>query len=43
MSENGRTLAGMSADEAAAHVMNNDTNALLGRAEVVRERGPPRW
>jgi hypothetical protein len=33
-----RTLAGMSADEAVAHIMDNDISDLLAQAEVVRER-----
>jgi hypothetical protein len=37
MGENRRTLAGMSADEAAAHIMNNDISDLLAQAEIVRE------
>jgi hypothetical protein len=40
MSENRRTLAGMSADEAAAHMMDNDISDLLDQAEVIRERRP---
>lgn len=40
MSKNRRTLAGMSADEAVEHVMNNDISDLLDQAEVVRERRP---
>jgi len=40
MSKNKRTLASMSADEAAAHVMDNDISDLLDQAEVVRERRP---
>ena len=35
-----RTLAGMSADEAVAYVMDNDISDLLDQAEVVRERRP---
>jgi hypothetical protein len=40
MSKNRPTLAGMTADEAAAHVMNHDISDLLDQAEVVRERRP---
>src|SRR5262245_15935136 len=40
MSKSKRTLNGMSADEAAAHVMNNDISELLDDAEIVRERRP---
>ena len=40
MTRNKRTLAAMNADEAAAHVMDNDISELLDQAEVVRERRP---
>jgi hypothetical protein len=35
-----RTLAGMNADEAADHVMNNDISDLLDQADHVTERRP---
>ena len=40
MSSSRRKLAGMSADEAAKHVMNNDISDLLDGAEHVPERRP---
>lgn len=40
MSRTRRRLTEMTADEAAAHVMNNDISDLLDQAEVVRERRP---
>jgi hypothetical protein len=43
MSKNRRAPAGMSAEETAAHVMDNDISDLLDQAEVVRERRPARW
>ena len=42
MSRNMRTLAGVSAEKAVAHVMDNDISDLLAQAEVVRERRPGR-
>ena len=40
MTRNRKTLAGMNADEAAAHVMDNDISELLDQAELVREHRP---
>jgi len=40
MSNTPRKLSGMSPDQAAAHVLDNDISDLLDRAEVVRERRP---
>jgi hypothetical protein len=40
MNKNKRTLADMSANEAAAHVMDNDISDELEQAEVVHERRP---
>ena len=40
MSSTRRKLAGLSADEAADHVMNNDISDLLDQAEQVTERRP---
>lgn len=40
MSNTRRKLAGLSADEAADHVMNNDISDLLDQAEHVTERRP---
>lgn len=40
MSRTRRTLAGLSADEAADHVLNNDISELLDQAEPATERRP---
>jgi hypothetical protein len=40
MSSTRRKLPGLSADEAADHVMNNDIGDLLDQAEHVTERRP---
>ena len=40
MSSTRRKLAGLSADQAAEHVMNNDIADLLDQAEHVTERRP---
>jgi hypothetical protein len=40
MSKTPRKLAEMMADEAAAHLMDNDISDLLDQAELVRERRP---
>ena len=40
MSSTRRKLAGLSAEEAADHVMNNDISDLLDQAELVTERRP---
>jgi hypothetical protein len=37
MDKDFRTLAGLSADEAVAYVMENDISDLLDQADVVRE------
>jgi hypothetical protein len=40
MSDNNERLNGMSPDDAASFVMDNDISGLLDEAEVVRERRP---
>lgn len=40
MTENRKSLSGMSAEEAAAYVMNHDLSEFFEDAEVVRERRP---
>src|SRR5574342_692003 len=40
MSSTRRTLAGLSAEAAADHVLSNDISDLLDQAQVVRERRP---
>jgi hypothetical protein len=40
MSKTPKTVTGMSPDQAAAHMLNNDISDLLEQAEVVRERRP---
>jgi hypothetical protein len=40
MSSTRRRLAGLSAEAAADHMMNNDISDLLDQAEVIRERRP---
>lgn len=40
MTRDKQALSAMNADEAAAHVLDNDISELLDKAEVVRERRP---